>query len=205
MSKKTRIKAASMRPRRIRRGNARRWSASRTSTAGFNEAAANSPRKHRREVRARVDHCGFNEAAANSPRKHADEQQSDFLDLASMRPRRIRRGNGWLHRHGDQRHRDASMRPRRIRRGNLRSPARPTGRNPASMRPRRIRRGNTWRPRRGARAKPCFNEAAANSPRKRASSPSRQPPTESFNEAAANSPRKLWAARAQTPGLTALQ
>ena len=202
-----------MRPRRIRRGNAPAPAMGISLSRCFNEAAANSPRK-RRSLRLSV--CGrhrFNEAAANSPRKPQLVTECRIRVLASMRPRRIRRGNVG---DGPRRTRpeDASMRPRRIRRGNgeksdgsslppfasmrprrIRRGNEPvefsdTDRSSASMRPRRIRRGNRSTSVATCATGNCFNEAAANSPRKPANWTSRRKRWACFNEAAANSPRK---------------
>jgi len=60
---------------------------------GFNEAAANSPRKLPQPANAAGRIVGFNEAAANSPRKRDQRADREADDPASMRPRRIRRGN----------------------------------------------------------------------------------------------------------------
>ncbi len=110
---------ASMRPRRIRRGEpVRRGSAGRGWT-GFNAATANSPWRtqplasRRRVGRWRLQ-CGHGEFAVENQGKGCINSWSL---LASMRPRRIRRGE-----HGRRLpllrlYGGASMRPRRIRRG----------------------------------------------------------------------------------------
>ena len=151
---------ASMRPRRIRRGNGVGAVYGERVALRFNEAAAHSPRKRAAAVTPLFGNASFNEAAAHSPRKLADLHAAQRRAAASMRPRRIRRGNLreplWLSPRGS-----ASMRPRRIRRGNWPGTHAPGTAPRASMRPRRIRRGN------GASAAPRsrpslrFNEAAA--------------------------------------------
>ena len=179
-----------MRPRRIRRGNPRPAKAGTAPAAG----ASMRPRRIRRgnSQLHGIFHAHvfrFNEAAANSPRKPKHERTNSRDKRASMRPRRIRRGNRQLQ-SGCAGNNIASMRPRRIRRGNLRAPEvcrvelgasmrprRIRRGNPkegivgetalrASMRPRRIRRGNSGQSARPDRGRTCFNEAAANSPRK---------------------------------------
>ena len=114
--RKERPVPASMRPRRIRRGMRFATTPSRahpdTTSTGFNEAPANSPGNARTRRPVPID------------------------GVASMRPRRIRRGMACRRSHGDAPVTPrASMRPRRIRRGMLEREWRP------SMRPRRIRRG----------------------------------------------------------------
>ena len=167
-----------MRPRRIRRGMRRRsrrllrepgngpTDASPWATFRFNEAPANSP--------------GNASTASAATRDRT---------VASMRPRRIRRGmrscscdrtapggcfnEAPANSPGNEETRDrqpvstASMRPRRIRRGmRIQSAtlAAPTG--AASMRPRRIRRGMVGKPRSWHESIRIqrFNEAPANSP-----------------------------------------
>ena len=109
----------------------------------FNEAATNSSRKSNDTRWGPYTGSGFNEAATNSSRKCGVEYESQVARKASMRPRRIRRGNlNILRRHmlipGE-----ASMRPRRIRRGNPSGDSSILSTAKASMRPRRIRRGTT--------------------------------------------------------------
>ena len=58
------------------------------------------------------------------------------------------------------------------------------------MRPRRIRRGNPLNEACQRCVSLCFNEAAANSPRKPARGLPKRDGGSRFNEAAANSPRK---------------
>ena len=147
-----------MRPRRIRRGWAR-------SFGGC--PADESP------------HDGFNEAPANSPGLACSGLERGQLhwgaDMASMRPRRIRRG--W-----------AAPAVHITRRHDVRCLA-------ASMRPRRIRRGwdrPTCHADRSSRFSCSFNEAPANSPGLGATGielklPAVPEPTR-FNEAPANSP-----------------
>ena len=178
-----------MRPRRIRRGRAWAGIGAGIGSSGFNEAAANSPRKVSAVFRPHELRSRFNEAAANSPRKgrfapRTVGRAQSFNEAAANSPRK-EVGHAGL-----QRARVASMRPRRIRRGRGAPGRADRQRGPASMRPRRIRRGRN-RPRSapgGRRSR--FNEAAANSPRKGQPSVIWHPVTISFNEAAANSPRK---------------
>src|SRR5690606_21774689 len=62
--------------------------------SGFNEAAAHSPRKRAQDFGLREIAPSFNEAAAHSPRKRARRaRDGHWLVPASMKPRRIRRGN----------------------------------------------------------------------------------------------------------------
>ena len=183
------ISAASMRPRRIRRGwpwddKGGRWRFNEAPPPGMagpgpetqatKRTASMRPRRIRRgwaERRVEMrqnEGTGFNEASANSPGM-APSRYSRFSlgrAVASMRPRRIRRG--WLARRSKRRDpadNVASMRPRRIRRGwAFARDSALADTTLASMRPRRIRRG--WR-RPGedpARQGPRFNEAPANSP-----------------------------------------
>ena len=61
----------------------------RSSSRGFNEAAAfqlRNPRSHQRDT---VSHNSFNEAAAFQLRNLFVERAVDFLALASMRPQRF--------------------------------------------------------------------------------------------------------------------
>ena len=174
--------AASMRPRRVRRGNRPGRRHRPRSLRGFNEAPACPPGKSRR----------------GDGREGGGEQ-------ASMRPRRVRRGNlqraclipiGPL----------ASMRPRRVRRGNYHVCLPPGAVNDASMRPRRVRRGNvgpasaeTWA------SEPCFNEAPACPPGKSRgwSTPSRC--RRGFNEAPACPPGKSASVVVPSGVVTSLQ
>src|SRR5688572_17004788 len=64
-----RLSAASMRPRRIRRGNPSCAFQLKSLRCGFNEAAANTPRKCGLAAIAPIGEHRFNEAAANTPRK----------------------------------------------------------------------------------------------------------------------------------------
>ena len=186
------MKGASMRPRRICRGNRPRLTSPNHKGKGFNEAPANLPGKFSSFRVQEGPSISFNEAPANLPGKClAIRSISSQVGIASMRPRRICRGNDANavraptllqasmrprricrgNRRGGVGGADvghiASMRPRRICRGNRRTVLDvrdPTVR--ASMRPRRICRGNTLR-------WPCFhlqkgrfNEAPANLPGK---------------------------------------
>ena len=85
-----------MRPRRIRRGRGAFCSSLCTVTRyGFNEAAANSPRKVAGLVELLAHQPGFNEAAANSPRKAPLRQTagsratSRFNEAAANSPRKV--------------------------------------------------------------------------------------------------------------------
>ena len=167
-------RAASMRPRRFRRGERRR-----RVPQTEQRSASMRPRRFRRgevvlqhprdPARER-----FNEAPAIPPgRGDGGELGTSGNPRASMRPRRFRRGEpeGW--KHGSHQAHPASMRPRRFRRGEGRAssrvadpwwcfneaPAIPPGRaitgqgidfgyQTASMRPRRFRRGERYRRRR---------------------------------------------------------
>ena len=135
---------ASMRPRRICRGNRRSRTARSPRFRGFNEAPANLPGKSSRDIMADAfaDLHGFNEAPANLPGKSSKEVSEGIgIGLASMRPRRICRGN-------------------------LDKPLGKSGKCVASMRPRRICRGNVLQLRNSSFRKPGFNEAPANLPGK---------------------------------------
>src|SRR3989337_2367517 len=85
--------AASMRPRRLRRGNHRKLHLLRLAGPRFNEAAAITPRKFGSAELGGSRGKGFNEAAAITPRKYRHIITGFFADAASMRPRRLRRGN----------------------------------------------------------------------------------------------------------------
>ena len=74
-------------------GNFRSGCASAAAPPGFNEAPANSPGNMTRAIWSMVPSSGFNEAPANSPGNDgAVPLASPAFDIASMRPRRIRRG-----------------------------------------------------------------------------------------------------------------
>jgi len=114
-----------------------------STTRSFNEAAANSPRR----CPTPEPPMKPNTRASMRPRRIrrgdiAMNKQIAGLISASMRPRRIRRGDlclAAIKEHAEV----ASMRPRRIRRGDADGDARGRlGRVEASMRPRRIRRGD---------------------------------------------------------------
>jgi len=82
------------------------------------------------------------------------------------------------------------MRPRRNRRGNARKGAGQRLGARASMRPRRNRRGNLISAILIVPLPTCFNEAAAESPRKCIDTVEKLIQLNCFNEAAAESPRK---------------
>ena len=113
--------------------------------------------------------------------------------VASMRPRRIRRGNEVV---CDDRNNPsyASMRPRRIPRGNTDPRAVRAEAGQASMMPGRIRRGNCTAALAACLAVAAFNEAPANSPGKSLTTAADVPVPADFNEAPANSPGKYVAA-----------
>ena len=145
-----RLLAASMRPRRVRRGNPPPAPNTSRLRPGFNEAPACPPGKSSRRRRPSGSGSSrFNEAPACPPGKcDPDMDLFDGAAFASMRPRRVRRGNpprpsaprtraprfneapacppgkwvGLPDTHGEGR--VASMRPRRVRRGNLPGPRR---------------------------------------------------------------------------------
>ncbi len=157
---------ASMRPRRIRHGEASRRTRKRRLMCRFNEAAANSPRRGPQGATSSARAAGFNEAAANSPRRDTSmNHYGNESPHASMRPRRIR--------HGERRHCVAEWRDvAGFNEAAANSPRRGR-RYPCSMSPTRR-----------------FNEAAANSPRRAPQQLRRQHRQHGFNEAAANSPRR---------------
>src|ERR1700722_11369633 len=129
-----------MRPRRIRRGEQEKTRFALQITRSFNAATANSPWRTHGSRRLRGTQTSFNAATANSPwRTAAKDVLVSRYDLASMRPRRIRRGGpgqGISRIQGN----GASMRPRRIRRGEPRKYLKSIlTEDEASMRPRRIR------------------------------------------------------------------
>ncbi len=131
-----------MRPRRIWRGNPmmtgwpapcrkcfneaapnlarkfRRYAWNSRKTSCFNEAAPNLARKWRAPRLSRISLQSFNEAAPNLARKYPLRCAVSHRDTASMRPRRIWRGNGLAHGRNLP-PAGASMRPRRIWRGNV--------------------------------------------------------------------------------------
>jgi len=156
---------ASMRPRPNDRGNRAGGDVRPRRRAGFNEAAAERPRKYRPRW---MDGCrgnGFNEAAAERPRKsllphppHPGPRR--FNEAAAERPRKF----GHLAQAVNQR--IASMRPRPNDRGNVRLMADELRHLVASMRPRPNDRGNAATSTSPARSSSRFNEAAAERPRK---------------------------------------
>src|SRR6185437_6655210 len=84
---------ASMRPRPNDRGNGQNAIAPCASMPGFNEAAAERPRKSQRGALGRGKDDGFNEAAAERPRKSEPAGRLRGRLPASMRPRPNDRGN----------------------------------------------------------------------------------------------------------------
>src|SRR5581483_11472062 len=83
-----------MRPRRIWRGNTKPDGTNTSGLWGFNEAAPNLARKSFTERAGHHRADGFNEAAPNLARKWKRSSCSASAGRASMRPRRIWRGNG---------------------------------------------------------------------------------------------------------------
>ena len=182
-----------MRPRRVRRGNRAERGHPVPRHRGFNEAPACPPGKWDSFVRwVCCVTSRFNEAPACPPGKSAfGLRLHGAARGASMRPRRVRRGNPcapFIPCRGTERFNEA--------------PACPPGKSDttdlplpllvsASMRPRRVRRGNDAGGRGRARRAERFNEAPACPPGK---SPRTPPPsprsTRCFNEAPACPPGK---------------
>ena len=113
------------------------------SSDRFNSAAAASPRKRRHAVSTRAAHCtGFNSAAAASPRKLTQATAvAESLHVASIRPRLQARGN--VCRRAECRvSRGASIRPRRKPAETKTCGTSGSGCLTASIRPRLQARGN---------------------------------------------------------------
>jgi len=180
-----------MEPRRIRRGNWRRYPYRVRHRRGFNGAAANSPRKRTTSsARSRIS-ARFNGAAANSPRKQPVPPvvrlaPPCFNGAAANSPRKpqlhspTQEHTAWLQWSRGEFTAETGH-------GHLPAVPAPPSFNGAaanSPRKRRVRPGWSRRPRR-------FNGAAANSPRKQ--NPTREGADafmSGFNGAAANSRRK---------------
>ena len=103
--------------------------------SGFNEAPANSPGNAPTPSGARrPPPPRFNEAPANSPGNAArTPSRGDSGPVASMRPRRIRRGTSRKSARGRSPRPRASMRPRRIRRGTVSRPRAEVARDPRAL------------------------------------------------------------------------
>ena len=176
----SRSMTASMRPRRFRRGIASPASSRPGRAPRFNEAPAISPGNRRRPDRVAPRYGRFNEAPAISAGEsaRAPVRQHDE-EIASMRPRRFRRG----------------MRSRPCGSGGWRR---------ASMRPRRFRRG-MWPPRPVQLPPARFNEAPAISPGNARFPPGRAVRAGGFNEAPAISPGNPASESASARSTSALQ
>ena len=110
---------ASMRPRRVGRGNPRSGLGFPLPAKSFNEAAPRWARKQPKPRRRKTNgFFGFNEAAPRWARKRPIAQFKFVHHYpASMRPRRVGRGN-WILGTSATSAATASMRPRRVGRGN---------------------------------------------------------------------------------------
>ena len=137
----------------------------------FNEAPACPPGKGARAPgRVRVELTHFNEAPACPPGKRVGSALPGrpSADRASMRPRRVRRGNRHPHPR-PVRGLLASMRPRRVRRGNPDAPNPPERRAVSFNEAPACPPGKPHGPRLGPPSHPRFNEAPACPPGKCAS------------------------------------
>src|SRR5581483_7368143 len=85
--------SASMRPRRVGRGNTTTSRMLWLTPASFNEAAPRWARKQPEAPPACLRGARFNEAAPRWARKHRNSVSGGGKPRASMRPRRVGRGN----------------------------------------------------------------------------------------------------------------
>ncbi len=168
---------------------------------------------------------GFNSAAPSQARRHPGGSLVEIEDIASIRPRPLRRGDdGTTYgrigirlasirprplRRGDAVTRrvpplqgQASIRPRPLRRGDLERAVLPDRPDAASIRPRPLRRGDAWGRSRWSGTPGCFNSAAPSQARRQAVEIARRVGTSGlqFGRALSGAETKTPASSCSTPG-----